>query len=78
GANVLHSVSPANYAALTGRGFFPHLIATPFSSGLHEAFTFAVIACLIASVVSFSRGKRMTAIPVGTDDTAILEVESAV
>ena len=39
----------ANRATLTGRSFFPHLISGPFRSGLHEAFAFAIIACLIAA-----------------------------
>ena len=47
---------PANAAALTGRSFFPHLIAEPFRSGLHEAFAFAIVACLMAAVASWSRG----------------------
>ena len=39
----------ASRATLTGRSFFPHLISGPFRSGLHEAFLFAIIACLIAA-----------------------------
>jgi MFS family permease len=57
-AAALHKVSPADYSALTGRSFFSHLIAGPFSSGLHEAFLFAIIACLVAAAASWSRGKR--------------------
>ena len=41
---------------LTGRTFFPHLISGPFSNGLHEAFTFAIIACLAAAGASLMRG----------------------
>ncbi|MGC8512121.1 MAG: MFS transporter [Acidimicrobiales bacterium] len=55
---ALAAVSKANYAALTGRSFFSHLISKPFSSGLHEAFLFAIIACLVAAAASWSRGKR--------------------
>ena len=58
GPKVLASVSPANQAALTGRSFFPHLISAPFSSGLHEAFAFAVACCVVAALASFLRGKR--------------------
>ena len=43
-------------AALVGRGFFPHLISGPFESGLHAAFTFAILACLIAAAASLLRG----------------------
>jgi len=57
-ANVLGSLSPAHRGALVGRSFFSHLISPPFSSGLHEAFDFAIIVCLIAAAASWSRGKR--------------------
>jgi MFS family permease len=58
GAHVLASLSPASRAALTGRAFFPHLISAPFRSGLHAAFAFAFIACLIAAAASLLRGAR--------------------
>ena len=58
GPHVLASVSAANHAALTGRSFFPHLISGPFSNGLHEAFLFAIIACLIAAAASLMRGGK--------------------
>jgi hypothetical protein len=56
GPHVLATVSAANRATLTGRSFFPHLISGPFRSGLHEAFLFAIIACLIAAAASLMRG----------------------
>jgi MFS family permease len=43
---------------LTGRSFFPHLIAAPFGSGLKEAFSFAVVACLVAAAASWLRGAK--------------------
>jgi MFS family permease len=58
GPHVLAHLSAANSAALTGRGFFPTLISAPFHSGLHEAFLFSIIACLIAAAASWSRGTR--------------------
>jgi MFS family permease len=58
GPHVLAHLSPANAAALSGRSFFPHLIAGPFRSGLHEAFIFAIAACLVAAAASWSRGYR--------------------
>ncbi len=58
GAHNLASLSPANHAALAGRSFFPHLISGPFSHGLHEAFLFAIIACLIAAAASLLRGGK--------------------
>ena len=57
-AKVLASLPPSHSAALVGRGFFSQLISPPFASGLHEAFDFAVVACLVAAAASWSRGKR--------------------
>jgi hypothetical protein len=61
GPHVLASLSIANRTTLTGREFFPHLISGPFRTGLHEAFLFAVIACLIAAAASLMRGGRYAA-----------------
>ena len=58
GPHVLAHLSAANAAALDTHGFFPGLIADPFRSGLHAAFTFAIAACLIAAAASWSRGPR--------------------
>ncbi len=57
-AHVLASLPPARRAVIIGRSFFPHLIAVPFSSGLHAAFDFAALGCLVAAAASWSRGKR--------------------
>jgi hypothetical protein len=61
GPAVLAQLPPASAAQLTGREFFSRLIAVPFQSGLHEAFTFAIAACLVAAVASWSRGGVRTA-----------------
>jgi MFS family permease len=58
GAHALASISAHSRAVLTGQTFFPHLISAPFRSGLHEAFAFAIIACLIAAAASLMRGGR--------------------
>jgi len=58
GAHVLAGLSATNRATITGRSFFPHLISGPFSTGLHEAFLFAILACLIAAVASLMRGGK--------------------
>jgi MFS family permease len=58
GSTTLAHLSHAQQSILTGRSFFPHLISAPFHSGLHEAFAFAIVACLIAAVASWSRGSR--------------------
>ena len=44
------------HAALTGQAFFPHLISGPFSDGLHTAFAFAIVACVVAAGASLLRG----------------------
>ena len=42
-----------------GSSFFPNLISGPFQDGLHAAFLFAIVACLIAAAASLLRGGRM-------------------
>jgi MFS family permease len=58
GPHVLAGLSAQNRAILTGRSFFPHLISPPFRAGLHEAFAFAIVACLLAALASLMRGGR--------------------
>jgi hypothetical protein len=58
GGHVLASLPAHQQAVLTGRSFFPHLISGPFQTGLHEAFVFAIIACLVAAAASALRGGR--------------------
>jgi hypothetical protein len=58
GPHVLGALPAPDRAALAGRSFFPHLISGPFESGLHAAFTFAILACLIAAAASLLRGGR--------------------
>jgi hypothetical protein len=54
----VHRLSPANAHALTGRGFFPHLISGPFHTALVYAFVFAIVACVVAAVASLMRGGK--------------------
>ena len=58
GSGVLAHVSTAQRDALTGRGFFPRLIAGSFLDGLHIAFDFSIIACLVAAGASWLRGGK--------------------
>ncbi len=58
GAHTLAAVSAHSRAQLTGPSFFPHLISAPFRSGLHAAFAFAIVACLVAAAASLMRGGR--------------------
>jgi MFS family permease len=58
GPGVISHLSAANAAAITNHSFFPNLIAEPFHSGLHKAFAFAIVACVLAAAMSWSRGAR--------------------
>ncbi len=58
GHNTLAGLSAHTHALVTGRSFFPHLISSPFRSGLHETFIFAIVACLVAAAASLLRGGK--------------------
>ncbi|HEY1359669.1 MAG TPA: MFS transporter [Thermoleophilaceae bacterium] len=58
GTHALAGLSAHDQAVLTGHSFFPHLISGPFRTGLHEAFAFAIAACLVAAAASLMRGGR--------------------
>ncbi len=61
----------AKAAFLTGRSFFPRLIASPFMAGLREAFDFAAAACLIAAVASWLRGGKYVHIEPASESAAV-------
>jgi len=56
GSGSLSALPAHAQAALTGHDFFPHLISGPFSDGLDTAFSFAIVACLVAAAASLLRG----------------------
>ena len=58
GPHVLHGLPAGQSAVLTGRQFFPHLIAPPFHTALVYAFAFAIVACAIAALASLMRGGK--------------------
>src|SRR5436190_9544130 len=58
GPHVLGGLPAGQAHALTGRGFFPHLISGPFHTALAYAFAFAITACLVAAVASLLRGGK--------------------
>ena len=58
GPHLLATLPAHSVNLLTGREFFPNLIAAPFKSGLHQVFGFSIVICLIAALASWSRGKR--------------------
>jgi MFS family permease len=72
GAHALAGVSVHDHHVLTGTSFFPTLISGPFRDGLHAAFAFAIVACLVAAAASLMRGGRSI-----HDDEADLEPASA-
>ena len=55
---TLHHLPAAAARHLTGRAFFPSLIAPPFEAGLRKAFDFAAVACVVAAVASWLSGER--------------------
>jgi MFS family permease len=56
GPEALAALPAHAHAALTGPTFFPQLISGPFSDGLDTAFSFAIVACLVAAAASLMRG----------------------
>jgi MFS family permease len=64
GGHVLAHLPAGHAADLTSRGFFPHLMATPFHDGLSVAFGFAIAANVLAAVASaFTGGRRLRPAP---------------
>jgi MFS family permease len=55
---VLAQLPTANAATLTGREFFPHLLAGPFHHGLIVVFGLAAAMSVVAAAVSLVRGGR--------------------
>jgi MFS family permease len=66
-SGILSKLPAHNVAVLTGKQFFPHLIAAPFHHGLVIVFTAAAIMSVTGAVVSLLRGKQFyydeTAVP---------------
>jgi MFS family permease len=51
-------VSGAQWSVITGKKFFPHLISSPFMTGLRITFATSVLLSLIAAWASWLRGGR--------------------
>ncbi|HJV09329.1 MAG TPA: MFS transporter [Acidimicrobiales bacterium] len=58
GNQAAAGVSDAQWQTLTGKAFFPHLIAGPFMHGLRIAFTASLVMCLVAAMASWMRGAK--------------------
>jgi hypothetical protein len=63
GAQALAGVSAHDRLVLTGHSFFPALISAPFRHGLHLAFAFAIVACVVAAGASAMRPREGVPIP---------------
>jgi MFS family permease len=70
---VLASLPAGDAAVLTGKTFFPELIAQSFHDGLAVAFGVAAVMSLIGAVASFSRGRHY----VHTEENAPTDSRSA-
>ncbi|GAA1957021.1 MFS transporter [Kitasatospora viridis] len=57
GDKVLNQLPAQNAQTLTGREFFPHLIAGPFHDGLMVVFGLAIAMSLVAAVCCLPRGR---------------------
>jgi MFS family permease len=64
GPHVLAQLSPAQRATVTGKQFFPSLIADSFRDGLHTAFSFGIVMCLVGAAASWSRGSKAPTVAV--------------
>jgi hypothetical protein len=78
GPHVLSTLPPGQAHTLTGRTFFPELIAGPFHTALVYAFLFAIACCLVAAVASLLRGGKYHHVePVAAAATGAEPVEVA-
>jgi len=58
GSQAAAGVNDAQWQTLTGKTFFPHLIADPFMQGLRIALTASLVMCLVAAWASWMRGAK--------------------
>ena len=58
GPHVLSGLTPGQRATVTGESFFPGLITNSFKDGLHTAFNFAIVMCLLGAACSWTRGGK--------------------
>jgi EmrB/QacA subfamily drug resistance transporter len=72
--HTLSTLSAANQAHLLGKSFFPNLISSPFSQGIHGAFYLSAALCIVAALASLLRGNRY----IYEQDKAVPTVEDPV
>ena len=61
GPHVLSQLTHVQRATVTGERFFPSLITDSFKQGLHAAFSFGIVSCLIGAACSWTRGGKAPA-----------------
>jgi hypothetical protein len=57
-SGALAALPAANQQTITGREFFPHLIAGPFQHGLAIVFVASALLAVLAALASLMRGPR--------------------
>lgn len=77
GPHTLSTVSAAQAQTLTGKQFFPHLIARPFHHGLVIVFTLAAAMAVIAAFASLLRGSRYIHEDTASDVRPSVDVSAA-
>src|SRR5271166_6495785 len=78
GPHALHHMTPAQVDYITGRSFFPNLIAGPFGQGLKKAFDFAAVGCLLGAVASLLRGGKFHYTEPGNEHLPLEPAQEAV
>jgi MFS family permease len=77
GPHALQQLPHSQQMTLTGRSFFPSLIAKPFQAGLHAAFDFAIVASLLAAAASWTRGPAVATAPDSSGALATTDADTA-
>src|SRR6185437_10430621 len=54
---ALHALTAAQQATITGKEFFPSLLAGPFMVGIKIAFTISVVLYVLAAIASWLGGR---------------------
>ncbi len=67
GSHVLSQLTQHQRATVTGERFFPSLIADSFRNGLHTAFDFGIVMCLIGAAASWTRGGKAPGLEIADD-----------
>ena len=72
GPHVLSQLTPGQRATVTGERFFPSLLTDAFRNGLHAAFDFGIVSCLLGAAASWTRGGKA---PARQDAVALLPAD---